>query len=251
MLRSIQSLKNFTMMATDGEIGKVKDFYFDDHSWTLRYLVVETGNWLFGRKVLISTAALHAPDWKSHSFPVSLTIDQVKHSPDIDTDKPVSRQHETDLQNHYLWPSNGGGLGFTTSGMVGGVIAPDIPFEDQIASEMHRADLETGDKHLESVKQLKGYTLRAIDDEVGKVEDFLMEDTNWTIPFLVIETGDWYSGKRILTPTRFVDTIQWRDTSVNLLKSKDSLKNSPEFDYTQPLNEEYIRKFYNSDPDRN
>lgn len=243
MLRSIQSLKNFTMMATDGEIGKVKDFYFDDQTWTLRYLVVETGNWLFGRKVLISTTALHAPDWDSHSFPVNLTKEQIKHSPDIDTEKPVSRQQEASLHSHYLWPVEGG-LGFMTTGMVGGVVPPEVAFDDQIAQEMHKEDtVQAKENHLRSFKHLRGYQLRNADDEIGEVEDFLIDENNWTLPYVVVDTGNWYAGKMILIPSRYIDRIEWESTSIISLQSVHSLKNSPEFDYTKPLNEEYLRSF--------
>src|SRR5882762_2158057 len=113
MRRNIKSLAGFQVVASDGEFGKVDDFYFDDETWTIRYLVVKTGGWLFGRNVLISPAALKEPDWKNEKLPVNLTQEQIKNSPDIDTEKTVSRQQEIELYSHFGWPYYGPvGVGF-------------------------------------------------------------------------------------------------------------------------------------------
>ena len=122
MQHNLKSLTGFGIGATDGEIGKVEAFYFDDKSWSVRYLVVKTGSWLFGRSVLISPMALQNPDWKENDFPTNLTKEQVQHSPYIDTQKPVSRQHETELSKHYSWQPNRGS-GFYSGGQWG-VIPP-------------------------------------------------------------------------------------------------------------------------------
>ena len=118
MLRNVNSLVGYAIRATDGDLGKVHEFYFDDQTWTIRYLVVETGTWLSGRQVLLSPAALGEPDWTSRTFAAGLTVAQVRDSPDIDTAKPVSRQHEMDLAGHYAWPMYWGS-GFSAGGMYG------------------------------------------------------------------------------------------------------------------------------------
>ena len=80
------------------------DFYFDDKSWTIRYLVADTGNWLLGRKVLLSPIAVGKADFSGERFNVKLTKKQVEESPSIDTDKPVSRQHEAYYHDYYGYP---------------------------------------------------------------------------------------------------------------------------------------------------
>ena len=260
MLRSIQSLIGFTMGATDGEIGKVKDFYFDDKTWRIKYLVVETGNWLFGRKVLLSPVALQTTNLESNSLPVNLTKDQIKHSPDIDTDKPVSAQQEAELHSHYSWPNNeAAGIGFMTTGMVGGVVAPGIPFDERISDEVHHhsdtvsdrgpenenPQHQSGDQHLRSFKDLKGYTIHASDGEFGEVDDLIVDSVSWSVPFMVIETGNWYSGKKILTTTKNIRSIEWKDSSVHVTQSTHTLKSSPEFDYSEPMDQETERSLYN------
>ena len=105
MLRSVSQLRHCTLQAEDGEIGSVYDVLFDDEFWILRYLVVDTGRWLSGRKVLLIPGVLGEPAWPERRLPVSLTRSQVEGSPDIDSDKPVSRQHETELNDYYGWPT--------------------------------------------------------------------------------------------------------------------------------------------------
>jgi hypothetical protein len=104
---SVDHLVGYTILATDGRLGGVAEFYFDDAAWVIRYLVVDTGGWHAARKVLISPAALARPDHASRTFPVTLTREQVRHSPGIDTDKPVSRQHEAALRRYYTCPPTG------------------------------------------------------------------------------------------------------------------------------------------------
>ena len=101
MLRSMKDLEGFTIGATDGDIGTVKEFYFDDVSFTVRYVVVDTGGWLSERKVLLSPIAFRAMDWEHKRITAALTKVQVEKSPDIDTDKPVSRQHEVAYYGYY------------------------------------------------------------------------------------------------------------------------------------------------------
>lgn len=247
MLRSVKHLTGFTIRATDGEIGKVKDIYFDDLTWKVRYFVVETGTWLVGRKVLLSPVALHAADMESKSFPTGLTKEQVKSSPDIDADKPVSVQQEEQLHKHYLWPQEmDGGLGFMTTGMVGGVIAPDIPLEERLARNVDSdsvvdkdlPEFETpGDKHLRSFDGSSGYTIHASDGEFGVVHDFLIEDTTWTIPSIVIKSGNLFANKKVLRPTSSIEKIEWANSSVYINHSVDFLKQLPEFKEDQ-INEQ-------------
>lgn len=248
MLHRVNKLTGFTIGATDGEIGTVKDIYFDDATWKVRYLVVETGNWLFGRKILLSPFAVQSINWNLKTIPVNLTIDQVKNSPDIDTDKPVSVQEEAALHKHYLWPQDGGGLGFMTTGMVGGVIAPGIPFEERItgnleneskpSEELSEQDIP-GDRHLRSFKNTMGYSIHATDDVLGAVNDFLIEDTTWDIPYAVIETGNWFSGKKIITPTSGIRQIEWANSSVYISQTIESLKDMPEFKYEELDNQNF------------
>ncbi|SFF43868.1 PRC-barrel domain-containing protein [Pedobacter antarcticus] len=243
MLYNVKSLVGFHIGATDGEIGKVEDFYFDDETWTIRYLVVKTGGWLSGRKVLISPSAVNQPDWENEIFPVNLTQEQIKNSPDIDTDKPVSRQQEIELYSHYAWPYYGiGGVGFYGGMGMTGMTETRTPLEESIAAS--NPDQQTGDPHLRSTSEVKGYQIHATDGEIGEVEDFVMDDNSWTLRFMVVDTGNWFPGKKVLISPRWLTDIQWSNSAVYLDLPVDAVKNSPEYDLFKPIPEVYETDLY-------
>jgi len=239
MQRNIKSLIGFTIGATDGEIGKVDEFYFDDQTWTIRYLIVKTGGWLLGRKVLISPAALQKPDWENEIFPVNLTKEQIENSPDIDTEKPVSRQHELELYDHYAWPYDTRlGTGFYGGIGMMGMMDSRIPIEESIAAQHHK-DKHEGDPHLRSTSEVKGYNLHATDGEIGEVEDFIIDDTTLSIRFLIVDTGNWLPGKKVLLSPNWIKDIRWEDSSVYVDIPVDAVKNSPEYDPSKPISDTY------------
>ena len=104
MLNKAKTLKGYKLHSRDGEIGKVKEFYFDDQHWTIRYLVADTGNWLTGRQVLISPYALVTVNKEEKYIAIDLTKKQIEDSPSLDSDKPVSRQFEEAYYGYYRWP---------------------------------------------------------------------------------------------------------------------------------------------------
>lgn len=169
MRRHIENLIGFTIGGTDGEIGKVKEFYFDDEAWIIRYMIVETGSWLFSRKVLLSPQVVIKTDWDQKLFNVNLTIDQIKNSPLIDTDKPVSRQHEKDLYAYYPW----GGYYWGSIGLSGMGMGMSYPLNMNHAAQKE-ADIAVEDKsdddaHLRSTDKVTGYNIKATDGEIGYV----------------------------------------------------------------------------------
>ncbi|MGV8880460.1 MAG: PRC-barrel domain-containing protein [Sphingobacteriaceae bacterium] len=248
MKRTIKNLMGFTMGATDGEIGKVKDFYFDDVNWTIRYLVVETGSWLSNRKVLISTEALLPCDWENETFPVNLTKEQIKKSPNIDTEQPVSRQHEMELYTHYSWTNYwGGGLwagGLGTTGMMMPMSA--LPMEDAIKNSRYETGIEAGcDPHLRSAKNVQGYTIDALDENIGNVEDFIVDDSNWKIHYMVVDTGNWFPGKKVTLSPHLIKEINWETSEVTVNATVEQVKNSPEYDASKHLSTLYESNLQN------
>lgn len=224
MQHSLRSMIGFAIRATDGDLGKVYEFYFDDATWTIRYMVAETGNWLLGRKVLISLAALGKPDWELRTFPVGLTCDQVRNSPDIDTERPVYRQHEAELHEYYQWPQYweggyGGALGIT----------PYPLFEKPLLQESSASDRKD-DPHLRSTRQVTGYKIHATNGEIGHVADFMVNDQNWAIRYLVVDTGNWLPGKKVLISPSWIKSVNWDDASVTVDRMRESVKNSPDAD---------------------
>jgi hypothetical protein len=227
MLRSVEALSGYTILARDDTIGTVDGFYFDDLYWTIRYLVVDTGTWLTGRKVLISPLAVGQPDWETHLFPVELTRNQVKNSPEIDLVKPVSRQLETELHRHYEWPAYWSDVspGSTPSPQQG---AP--------------ADLR--DPHLRSTKEVIGYDIQARDGKIGHVEDFVTDDQDWTIRYMVVDTRDWLPGRKVLVSPQWVEQILWSESDVHVDLARETIKRSPEYDPSAPVNRDYEERLY-------
>lgn len=249
MKRTIKNMIGFTMGATDGEIGKVTDFYFDDKTWTIRYLVVETGNWLLNRKVLISPEALLQTDWSKDIFPVNLTKVQIENSPNIDTDQPVSRQHEMDLYAHYSWTNYWGGGLWAGSLGTAGMMMPisSIPMDEVEKSKNNPNAEADGDPHLRSAKSLQGYTLHAIDDTIGEVEDFIVDDSNWLINYMVVDTGNWFPGKKVIISPNSIKDINWGTSEVIINTSVEQVKNSPEYDASKQPDEAYesvLKNYY-------
>lgn len=243
MKRRIESLIGFTIGGTDGEIGKVKEFYFDDQSWTIRYLVVETGTWLFGKEVLVSTEAVLTPDWNGKVFPVNLTKEQIKNSPDIDTDKPVSRQHEIELYNYYPWTSYWGGGGWAGGmGTTGMISAATPPLETAIQENTAK---QGGDPHLRSTVHVAGYNIKATDGEIGDVEDFILDDSNWKIDYMLVDTGNWFPGKKVIISPNLVKEVEWDKALVVVKATEEQVKNSPEYNPDEDLTVSYSANLQN------
>lgn len=235
MLRSIRNLSGMAVHARDGDIGRVHSFLFDDDKWTIRYLVVDIGSWLSGRKVLIAPSALGRPDWQNRVFPVDLTKDQIRKSPDIDTDRPVSRQREAELRKHYDWsPYWGIGYGL------------DLPPERYVEVDRGAVAVEDaqGDTHLRSTKEVRGYHIHATDGEIGHVEDFVVSDDEWVIRYLVVDTGSWLSGRSVLISPDWVRDIGWDEREVWVDVARSAIEESPPYNESDPVNREYETQMY-------
>ena len=223
MQYGISSMIGYEIRATDGDLGKVDEFYFDDETWTVRYIVVETGNWLSGRKVLISPVAFGKTELESRTISVNLTCSKVWNSPNIDTERPINRQHEAELNEYYQWPWRGGyGGSFGTTPLP---LSDDEVLAEQEASVSGHRD----DPHLRSTREVTGYHLHATDGEIGHVEDFIVDDENWTILFLAVDTTNWLPGKKVLLSPQWINRVEWADSSVYFDLTRESVENSSEF----------------------
>ena len=237
MIRSLKDLYGHTILAKDGEIGKVHDFYFDDKHWTVRYLVADTGGWLTGRLVLLSPVALGQPDWGARAFPVSLTRQQIEDSPSADSDLPVSRQHEAELHRYYGWPMYwGGGMG--AAGILAMypelVVEPRPRAEETLAADEETVNREQGDPHLRSTRAVTGYHIQATDGQIGHVEDFLADD-GWAIRYVVADTRNWLPGKAGLLSPAWIDQVSWDDRKVYVDLPREKIRHAPEFDASVPV----------------
>lgn len=240
MLWRASAINGYAIEASDGDIGTVSDFLFDDASWRVRWLVVDTGNWLSGRKVLLPPSVLGRLYAKDRVFAVKSTKQQIKDSPEIDTDRPVSRQMETSVYDYYGW-SPYWGSGFYMGGygyMPGSGMASPYLREQEIAE----AQADRDDVHLRSVEAVTGYHVHASDGEIGHVDDFLIEDADWSIHYLVVDTKNWWPGKKILVSSRSAGEIDWTDRLVNLDVDRQKVKDSPAYDPTITIDRAYDEK---------
>ena len=249
MLRSMDELDDYAIRATDGVIGHVKDFYFDDKKWVVRYFIVETGNWLSSRKVLISPMAVSDPSWEDKVLPVSITREQVKNSPDIDTEKPVSRQHEMRYLGYYGYPYYWAGLGLWGGGAYPFMMMPDFagvePILDagqvqaekayaQAEGERHRDD----DPHLRSCKAIIDYHINATDGDIGHVQGLLVDEETWAIRYLIVNTSNWWLGHEVLVSPQWIDNVSWPDAVVSLKLTRQEVRDAPSYDSQVHLNRE-------------
>lgn len=252
MLRNLHDLHKFVIRAIDGDIGHVTDFYFDDQAWVVRYLVVETGSWLSSRKVLISPMSIGEPDWRGKAFPVSLTREQIKNSPDIDTEKPVSRQHEQEFLRHYAYPFYWIGTGLwgdqahPSQAMPEFVSTPEVvvPQADSVLSDPPEPSSHPDDSHLRSCNVVSGYRLHAEDGEIGQVQDLMVDDEAWAIRYLVVSTGYWQIGHQALVTPASIAAIDWFDGIVQLNLAGAQMEDAPSHDPAELIDRTHEKRIH-------
>ncbi len=239
MLVNVKMLNGFKLAAKDGEIGNVKELYFDDQYWTVRYLVANTGNWLTDRKVLISPYSLGPVNKKSENISVDLNRRQIEESPTLESDKPVSRQFEEEYYSYFEWPR------YWTGTLMWG----PYPYILRDRTK-RRADNEQGkswDPHLRSTNNVTGHHIQANDGEIGHVYDFIVDDETWAIRYLIIDTKNWWPGRKVLISPLWIDHISWEEKKVFINLSQDLIKESPEYSDKELLTRDYeadLHRYY-------
>ena len=226
MLRNIKTILGYKISAIDGDIGHVHDFYFDDFNWKLRYLVADTGNWMKENLVLVSTVALEQPDWQSRRFPIMLDRKSIETSPPVSKHEPVSVEREKEIAQYYRWP----------------VYWPPVDLKPQYLSESDTMIAEQS--HLRSINKVLDYNIHALDGKIGYVRDFIIDDQSWTIRYLVIDTKHFIPGNSVLVSPSWVQNVDWDNSQLDVDLDKKSIMDSPKYDPTKPVNEEYEMRLY-------
>jgi hypothetical protein len=222
-LQDTKQLCGHRLAALDGDIGHIRDFYFDDNIWVVRYAVADTGSWLGGRLVLLSPHAFGKLDPGDKTLQINLRKKQIEDSPAIGSHKPVSRQDEVEYYRHYGWPAYWAGDAMW--GMGGfPVLVPEAPDESKAPRIYYHRD----DKHLQSTRDVTGYPIQAVDGVIGKVSSFLVDDRSWAIRDVVVEAGHWYSGKEIRIPIGQIERISYRETKVIVTLTKAEIERTAE-----------------------
>jgi hypothetical protein len=250
MLHNASKIHGYAIEASDGRLGTVSDLLFDDASWLIRWLVVDTGTWLSGRKVLLPPTVLGHVDEKQKNFSVRLTRQEIKDSPGIDADRPVSRQMESHLYDYYGWNpywNTGlfmGGYGYGYIGGMEGAIDAPSPDARRREERVYDTQRDDDDPHLRSIAAVTGYHIHALDGEIGHVEDFFVEDADWSIHYLLVDTKNWWPGKKVLISPRSAQTIDWSKKLVNLNVDRQRVKASPAYDASMTVDRAYERQFH-------
>jgi hypothetical protein len=240
MLRNASEIHGYTIAARDGNVGTVSDLLFEDTTWLIRWVVVDTGDWLPGRKVLLPISVLGDLDSSDGKFSVRLTKQQVKDSPDFETHQPVSRQLETNIYDYYGWSPYWctgfymGGYGYAGGAPLSTPYHKDAPNHGQ-------AD---GDKHLRSTEEITGYHIHATDGAIGHVDDVLVEDGDWSIHYLAVDTSNWWIGKKVLISPRSVRTIDWSVRMISLDVDRQKVKDSPGYNADTLIDRPYERQYH-------
>lgn len=230
MITDLKTISGCTLCATDGELGAVEDFYFDAAHWHLRYFVADVGAWLRSRRVLISPEAIGEPCWGEEMLPVNLTKDQIRHSPHVDTARPVERAHEIALQQHYGWAPY---WGMTMADEPIAVPMPIPPIQE-----------EPADPHLHSARHLLGYRIEATDGHLGHVDNILIGDADWRIHYLVADTRDWWPHRRVLLAPGWIRQFSRDQRQVVVDLTCAQIESSPAYDPHQPLHAEYTESLH-------
>jgi uncharacterized protein YrrD len=244
MLRSIKELVGYKLIAPDGEIGRCKDFLFDEKYWSVRYMVAETGSWFSSNRILIAPDMFGEPDWSTKTFPVLMSGQDLNDAPHPADHEPISRLHEKRWLSHFgrqfYWLAGG-----YASGNID-ALPPDTELLELPQSNKTEIEAEEGDDkvHLRSVIELEGYTVWARDEEAGKVDDYIIDDTSWIIRHLAVNTGFSLLGKRVLVFPARVTEISWARHCLVLNISLDTLTQHPAYDPSQPVNREYQEVMY-------
>jgi sporulation protein YlmC with PRC-barrel domain len=228
MLLVASALKGYAIEASDGRLGTVSDFLFDDKTWKLRWLVVDVGSWLVGRTVLIHPSAIAQADSERRELGVTLTKGQVESSPETRQDEPVSRQIEYNLHSYYGWdPLWAGNSYFGGGAMASPLLSPSIspPLFGEAAGI--GAGANEGDPHLRSIAAVTGCHIHASDGHIGHIADFLVDSASWTIHYLIVDTRNWWPGRHVLISPHAVQDISYLEHEIRLTVSKERVMSSP------------------------
>lgn len=245
MLIAGTAFKGYAIAASDGTIGTAKTFLFDDSTWKIRWLVVDTGHWLSGRKVLIHPSAIGAVDHELQQLPVALTKAQIEASPDIAQDRPVTAQMESGLYDYYGWDPYWGPNYYGPMVFGLGAFAP-MPREGSLtgridapeADAMQR-NFDDGDVHLRDMSVVADYHIDAKDGSIGHVQNFLLDDATWAIRYLIVDTSNWWMGQQVLIAPYAVTEFDWGAKKIHLNVTRETVRSSPKWDPLAIIDHDY------------
>lgn len=243
MLRNIKDLEGYTILAQDQEVGIIQTFYFGEQDWTIHYMVSQGSGPLSGRRLLFSPVTFEEIDDHERELYVDLPVERIVDSPSIIENRPLSREDEIELNQYYDWPF------YWEPGDVPDTLPGDlsaVPLIDMMAdvNDQTAGMTNSGEAHLRSTREMIGFTIQARDGDIGRVDDFIVDDRNWRILYMIVDTGSWLPGKKVVVSPSWIENISWQDSTVAFDLKRETIKNSPEYDPTLPLEREYENRLY-------
>jgi hypothetical protein len=230
MLRSTKQFEQYTVAASDGLCGQVRDLYFDDHSWVVRYLVVDLAGHEERRRILMSPHAILDADWEEKSFRVAMTQAEVRRSAEVETAKPVSRQREMGYYGYDEYGKHWGGGGLWGAGFY-----PDIL---QAGLATREEEQTRDDPHLRSANTVARYYVHASDGDIGHVSGFLIDDHSWAIRYVLVDTSNWWLGHEVIIAPEWIEDVDWAECIVSVDLSRQAVKDSPSYASERTLERE-------------
>jgi hypothetical protein len=226
MLWRASSLGDFGLEARDGALGAIRDCLFDDRHWTVRWFVADTGTWLPGRKVLLAAGQVEAAPGDPPALRLALTREEVRASPPLEADEPVSRHYEQALNRHYG--------------------SADYWSERQAQPVGSGAGEREGhvDWHLRSTDEMTGYHIGATDGSIGHIDDFLLDPDGWLVRYVVVGTGNWWVGRQVLLIPGAITGVNWADRTAEAALTREQIRNGPEFDPAQTVDRAFEERYF-------
>ena len=211
MSMKVSELRGDDVLARDGSVGTLHDVYFDDAGWVVRYMVVDTGRWVPGQRILIAPDSVEGALSDPGKLRVGATLEQLRAAPGADDAPPVAEQQRLATAKAfgppYYWTS---------------------PALWAAASAGGSVEATAGDPHLRSSVEVIGYDVEARDGPAGRIEDIVIDAATWRIQDLVVDTTRWWPGGEVRVHPQYVERIDWAERKVRLLLTQEQVKRSGE-----------------------
>lgn len=235
-LYASDDLKNYRLIAADGEIGSINDIFFEPDGWQVRYLLVDTGQWLDSRKILVSPIAIGMIHEQDKSIDIELTKWQLASSPIITDSTNITRQYEERYFRHFnwtpYWQAGAGEAGFFSG------------FNGQLSHAHTGATDNDRDNNLHSESELRAFTIASRDNTVGVVKQLVVDSYYWLVRYLLVDTENWLPSDRILLSPEWIYEVDWAGNNVNMDLDREAIKSAPSFDRVKNINRDYERALF-------
>jgi hypothetical protein len=228
-----RQLSGFDVRAYDGRVGTVHDLYFDDEDWSICFVVVRVGRWPFGRRLLISPSELRMADEEEEVLSIALRRSQLNACPEAHVHRPVSslRREEQSASRGWLpvWPCRAPFGAYPVPALA---LLPmdDEGEEGEWGGTSPRMDKDEVDVHLRSMSEVIGYHIQAIDGEIGHVEDLLLCDKDWLVRYVIVDTRNWWGGRKVLVEPQWIEEFRCGESKVYLKLARGGVEGIPQYD---------------------